>query len=121
MRVIDVFVTIVEVPLTAPLAPYRSHYRSTSTTQSAIVQVVTDAGLVGWGEHDVNFLPNRSARRMEQQARDWLVGRDPQNLSSFHRDCRLETRLKSGIELALWDICGKAVGLPVAGLLGGII
>ena len=33
----------------------------------------------------------------------------------------LETRLRSGIELALWDICGKAVGLPVAALLGGVI
>ena len=29
--------------------------------------------------------------------------------------------MKSGIELALWDICGKAAGLPVAVLLGGMI
>lgn len=121
MRVTDVSVTIVEVPQTTPLAPYRSHYRSTSTTQSAIVQVVTGEGLVGWGEHNVNFLPNLSGRRMEQQAREWLIGRDPRNLSGFHRDCPLETRLKSGVELALWDIRGKAVGLPVAALLGGIL
>ncbi len=121
MRVTDVCVTIVEVPQSAPLAPYRSHLRSSSTTQSGIVRVDTDAGLSGWGEHNVNFLPNLSARRMEQQAREWLIGRDPRNLSAFHRDCPLETRLKSGIELALWDICGKAVGLPVAALLGGVI
>src|SRR5262249_42120195 len=106
---------------TAPLAPYRSHIRSSSTTQSGIVCVETDAGLTGWGEHNVNFLPNLSARQMEQAAREWMIGRDPQNLAAFHRDCPLETRLKSGIELALWDICGKAVGLPVAALLGGII
>jgi L-alanine-DL-glutamate epimerase-like enolase superfamily enzyme len=56
-----------------------------------------------------------------QQAAAWLIGRDPQNLAAFHRDCPLETRLKSGLELALWDICGKAVGLPVAVLLGGIM
>lgn len=121
MRITDVSVTIVEVPQTAPLAPYRSHIRSSSTTQSGIVRVETDAGLVGWGEHNVNFLPNLSARRMQQQAREWLIGRDPQNVAAFHRDCPLETRLKSGIELALWDICGKAVGLPVARLLGGIL
>jgi L-alanine-DL-glutamate epimerase-like enolase superfamily enzyme len=121
MRVIDVSVTIVEVPQTSPLAPYRSHIRSSSTTQSGIVRVETDEGLVGWGEHNVNFLPNLSGRRMEQQVREWLLGRDPQNLSAFHRDCPLETRLKSGIELALWDLCGKAAGLPVAALLGGII
>ena len=121
MRVTEVSVTIVEVPQTAPLAPYRSHIRSSSTTQSGIVRVDTDEGLTGWGEHNVNFLPNLSARRMEQQAREWLVGRDPQNITAFHQDCPLETRLKSGIELALWDICGKAVGLPVAVLLGGMI
>ena len=121
MRVVDVSVTIVEVPQTAPLAPYRSHIRSSSTTQSGIVRVATDDGLVGWGEHNVNFLPNLCARRMESDARAWLIGRDPQNLAAFHRDCPLETRLKSGIELALWDICGKAAGLPVAALLGGVI
>jgi L-Ala-D/L-Glu epimerase len=121
MRVIDVSVTIVEVPQTAPLAPYRSHIRSSSTTQSGIVRVETDAGLTGWGEHNVNFLPNLSGRQMEQHAREWLIGRDPENLSAFHRDCPLETRLKSGIELALLDICGKAAGRPVAALLGGVI
>ena len=121
MRVTGVSVTIVEVPQTAPLAPYRSHIRSSSTTQSGIVRVETDEGLIGWGEHNVNFLPNLSGRRMEQQAREWLIGRDPQNIAAFHRDCPLETRLKSGIELALWDLCGKAVGLPVAALLGGVI
>lgn len=121
MHITDVSVTIVEVPQTAPLAPYRSHIRSSSTTQSGIVRVDTDQGLTGWGEHNVNFLPNLSGRQMQQQARAWLIGRDPQNLAAFHRDCPLETRLKSGIELALWDICGKAAGLPVAVLLGGVI
>jgi L-alanine-DL-glutamate epimerase-like enolase superfamily enzyme len=121
MRVTAVAVTVVEVPQTAPLAPYRSHLRSSSTTQSAIVRVDTDQGITGWGEHNVNFLPSVSARQMEHEARAWLVGRDPQNLTSFHQQCPLESRLKSGIELALWDVCGQALGLPVAVLLGGII
>lgn len=121
MRVTDVAVTIVEVPQTAPLAPYRSHIRSSSTTQSGIVRVETDEGLVGWGEHNVNFLPNLSGRAMEQDARAWLIDRDPLNIAAFHQECPLETRLKSGIELALWDICGKAAGKSVSELLGGVI
>ncbi len=121
MRITQVTVTAVEVPQIPPIAPYRSHIRTSSTTQSAIVQVDTDEGLTGWGEHNINFLPNISSSRMTAQARDWLIGCDPQNLSTFHRDCPLETRLKSGIELALWDICGQAAGLPVAMLLGGIV
>jgi L-alanine-DL-glutamate epimerase-like enolase superfamily enzyme len=121
MRVTQVSVTIVEVPQIPPLAPYRSHIRSSSTTQSGIVRVDTDEGLTGWGEFNLNFLPDLDADRMQQPAREWLVGRDPRNIAALHRDCRLETRLKSGIELALWDIRGKAAGLPVAELLGGII
>lgn len=121
MRITGVEVTIVEVPQTAPLAPYRSHLRASSTTQSAIVRVETDEGLVGWGEHNVNFLPNLSGARQTEAARAWLVGREPLNLSAFHRDCPLETRLKSGIELALWDLRGKALGQSVSQLLGGVI
>ena len=119
MLVSNVYVTVVEVPQIAPIAPYRSHIRTSSTTCSAIVQVETDEGLSGWGEHNVNFLEGVSGGHMQQQARDWLVGRDPLNIVAFHRDCPLEMRLKSGIELALWDLSGKALGVSVAALLGG--
>ena len=121
MRITGVAIQVVEVPQVAPVAPYRSHLRSSSTTRSAITRVETDAGLVGWGEHNVNFLPDVRGRPMQRQAEEWLVGRDPLNLELFHRDCPLETRLKSGVEMALWDVCGKAAGVPLAVLLGGII
>ncbi len=121
MKIRSVQVTVVEVPQIWPIAPYRSHIRTSSTSCSAIVRVETDEGLVGWGENNVNFLPGLSARRMEAIAADWLVGRDPLNLEAYHRDCPFETRLKSGVEMALWDIAGKAAGVPVAVLLGGIL
>lgn len=121
MRIVDVTVEVVEVPQTTPLAPYRSHLRSSSTTCSAISRVDTDDGLTGWGEHNVNFLAGISARQMQQQARAWLIGRDPQNLVQFHQQCPFESRLKSGLEMALWDLCGQAAGVPVAVLLGGIL
>lgn len=121
MRVTDVEVYVVEVPQIPPIAPYRSHLRSSSTTQSAIIRVDTDEGIVGWGEHNINFLPNISGRRMQAEAKAWLFGRDPLNIQAFHLACPLETRLKSGLELALWDIRGKAFGQPVARLLGGVI
>ncbi len=121
MKITHVEITVVEIPQIAPIAPYSSHLRTSSTTCSAIVRVETDAGLVGWGEHNVNFLPDVSAPRMQAAAQEWLLGRDPLNLEEYHRTCSLETRLKSGIEIALWDICGKAAGQPVAVLLGGVI
>lgn len=121
MKVSGVEVTIVEVPQVWPIAPYRSHVRTSSTSSSAIVRVTTDEGLVGWGEHNVNFLPNVSGRRQQAEARAWLVDRDPLNIEAYHRDCPLETRLKSGIEIALWDIKAQAAGMPLAVLLGGIL
>ncbi|HIF32459.1 MAG: mandelate racemase/muconate lactonizing enzyme family protein [Pirellulaceae bacterium] len=121
MQVSNVHVTVIDVPQIEPISPYRSHVRTSSTTRSAIVQVETDDGLSGWGEHNVNFLEGISGQQMQQLARDWLIGKDPQNITAFHRDCPLETRLKSGIELALWDLCGKSLGLPVAVLLGGVV
>jgi len=121
MRITNVEITVVEVPQIAPIAPYSSHLRTSSTTCSAVVRVETDEGLVGWGEHNVNFLPDVSAKRMQAAAEEWLIGRDPLNLEDYHLTCPLETRLKSGIEIALWDICGQAAGQPVAVLLGGII
>ncbi|MCH7687678.1 MAG: mandelate racemase/muconate lactonizing enzyme family protein, partial [Planctomycetes bacterium] len=120
MKITRVEITVVEVPQIEPIAPYRSHVRSSSTTCSAIVRLETDEGLTGWGEHNVNFLPNISARKMQEDAH-WVLGRDPMNIEAYHRDCPLETRLKSGIEMALWDIRGKALGQPLAVLLGGII
>ncbi len=121
MKVTDVAVTVVRVPQVAPLAPYRSHLRTSSTTQSAIVRVSTDEGLTGWGEYNVNFLPALSAREMQHDAADWLIGRDAQNIAGFHRHCPLETRLKSGVEMALWDIHGQAAGMPLSVLWGGVI
>lgn len=120
MKITAVEVTVVDVPQIPPIAPYRSHIRTSSTTCSAIVRVDTGDGLTGWGEANTNFLPGISGRKMTHDAQ-WAVGRDPLNIEAFHRDCPLETRLKSGIELALWDIRGKAFGVPVAVLLGGII
>lgn len=121
MRVTDISVTVVEVPQIPPVAPYRSHLRTSSTTRSAIVRVETDEGLTGWGEHNVNFLPDVSARRLEQQARAWLIGKDPHRIEEYHQSCPFESRLKSGIEIALWDIRGQAAGVPIAVLLGGIV
>ncbi len=121
MQVTRVTLTIVEVPQMPPLAPYRSRVRSSSTTRSAIVQLETDAGLSGLGEFNINFLEGLNPSNMEREAQDFLIGRDPLNLTTFHRECGLESRLKSGLELAMWDLKGKALGKPVAELLGGVL
>jgi L-alanine-DL-glutamate epimerase-like enolase superfamily enzyme len=120
MTVQRVSIFVVEVPQIPPIAPYRSHIRTSSTTTSGLTRVETETGLVGWGEFNVNFLPDIDAAALERQAQ-WLVGKDATNVAEFHRTCPLGTRLKSGLELAMWDLLGKAAGKPVAELLGGVI
>jgi L-alanine-DL-glutamate epimerase-like enolase superfamily enzyme len=121
MKITAIEITIVEIPQTPVIAPYRSHIRSSSTTRSAIVRLATDENLVGWGEFNVNFLEGPGSGRLQADAAEWLVGRDALNVAEFHRTCPLETRLKSGIEMAMWDLRGKAAGQSVAVLLGGVI
>lgn len=121
MKISAVTLWLVEVPQKEPLAPYRSHLRTSSTTTKAITKVDTDAGLYGWGECNLNFLPGLDLTRMRKDATEWAIGRDPLNIAAFHQQCPFESRLKAGLELALWDILGKAANMPVAQLLGGII
>lgn len=120
MKIDDVQVFVVEVPQNETVAPYRSHVRTSSTTCSAIVRLSTDEGLHGWGEFNVNFIPKVSPAQYRATAVDWLLGRDPLNIVEFHQECPLENRLKSGVEMAMWDIAGKQAGQPVAQLLGGV-
>ena len=121
MRISAVSMWLVEVPQVEPIAPYRSHIRTSSTTTKAITKIDTNEGVSGWGECNLNFLPGLDLGRMQKDATEWSVGRDPLNIALFHLECPFESRLKAGLELALWDIAGKAANMSVAQLLGGVI
>src|SRR5215208_1323745 len=91
------------------------------------VKVETDEGLVGWGECS----DNRNAHGVAGCVRDFedlLVGRDPRAIELLYWDMVRQSRQNlggvshkaiAGIELALWDIKGKALGVPVYELFGG--
>jgi galactonate dehydratase len=90
------------------------------------VKISTDAGIVGWGE----MLKDKSkacAAEAQEMAK-YLVGQDPRPIThhwqaiyrhGFYRGGPVLTAVLSGIDMALWDIKGKALGLPVSELLGG--
>ena len=121
MKITKVEITVVEIPQIPPIAPYRSHIRTSSVTQSAIVRLDTDEGLVGWGEYNCNFIPVEEFVKGRKAASEMLEGWDPWNLEKYHAECTFEPRLRSGLEMAMWDLCGQAAGVPVAALWGGII
>jgi L-alanine-DL-glutamate epimerase-like enolase superfamily enzyme len=91
------------------------------------VKIETDEGLVGWGECSDSRNPLGIAgcvRDFEQL----LVGEDPRAVERLYWDMLRAARQNlggishkaiAGIELALWDIKGKALGVPVYELFGG--
>lgn len=90
------------------------------------VHIYTDAGIVGLGEAGNWAFLSATAAAIEK-FRPWLIGRDPfriedigQNLyrAQYFRGSVIMSAL-SAIDIALWDIKGKALGVPVYELLGG--
>jgi len=92
------------------------------------VRVETDQpGLIGWGEATLEFKTNAVVGAIADFA-PMLVGQDPRNIEhcfqimtrhSFWRMGVIGMSAISGIEMALWDILGKELGVPVWRLLGG--
>ena len=91
------------------------------------VKVLTDAGIHGWGEA-YSVGPDEATVATIRDFQGWLVGKDPRNVEYLWATMYNFTRFPpgavinaaiSGIEHALWDIAGKAAGLPVYMLLGG--
>jgi galactonate dehydratase len=94
------------------------------------VKLVTDDGIIGYGEaYAGSFHPEVVAAMLADVAERHLVGHDPRDIERFWRSAygrgfslRPDPSLvatMSALEIACWDIVGKAVGQPVYRLLGG--
>ncbi len=95
---------------------------------STIVRVTTDSGLEGWGESTpfgATYIAahGRGARTGIDEIAPVLIGRDPRHLDRLNdaMDAALvgHNHAKTAIDVACWDILGKATGMAVCDLLGG--
>src|SRR3954468_6333306 len=102
--------------------------KSVTVFDSTVVRVETDKGLVGHGEVcplGPFYLPAyaNGVRAGIRELAPHLIGEDPRELGKLNRrmDAALKGHpyVKSGIDIACWDILGQAAGLPVCELLGG--
>ena len=91
------------------------------------LKVHTDAGIIGLGEPLLEGRAKTVATAIEEIA-PYLIGKDPRRVvhhwqaiyrHSFYKGGPILTSALSGIDQALWDIKGKALGVPVYELLGG--
>ncbi len=91
----------------------------------SILKIETDAGLVGYGESGSSA---QMARANVEQMKPFLIGQDPlaieqhfYRLSTTQYPYRAHVPTVGGVDIALWDLAGKIIGLPVYRLLGGPI
>jgi galactonate dehydratase len=96
-------------------------------TNWVFVKVETDAGLSGVGEATLEYRETTVAEAIRELERGFL-GRDPHAVEALWHEAYRSTYFRggpvymsalSGVEMALWDIKGKALGVPVWQLLGG--
>ena len=110
--------------------PFGWSVYTTPIRQALLIEVRTDDGLVGWGESGSGTLSRAGAVFVEDVLTPLAIGEDPFDLDRIAQ--KVQTTLDragwtgdfgvqawSGLEVALWDVMGKAVGRPVSQLLGG--
>ena len=126
---------ITEIECHVLLAPNFDKRLTSSAQDSFIVAIHTDEGLTGYGESDVNpwiaktCIEAPGTHTMSLSLRDILIGADPTDIGALWRRMYVGTCMHGrrgavihamgALEMALWDIKGKAEGKPVYELLGG--
>ena len=119
--------TLWHVPLTSHETYYMSDGKTCDTVTSVVLRVDTEAGVSGWGEvcpipHYLPAYASGVVPAVEEMA-PVLLGADPVGPEALmsRLDAHLQGHVyaKSTVDIALWDLTGKAAGLPVYALVGG--
>jgi D-galactarolactone cycloisomerase len=142
MKITQLDTYFLAIPLSQPV---RTSTSTISQVSEVIVKLTTDAGLVGIGEGHGPFLFRQGPEGMRvvneivQQITPLVVGEDPFNVERIWQDlfaltyttvrgipamARQQRQLvtaMSAIDIALWDLMGKAIERPVYALLGGAL
>jgi D-galactarolactone cycloisomerase len=127
MKITKIISHVLQYDLSEELG-YSQQYYSKRTAH--LVEVQTDEGITGWGEC---FGPGNIALAnktiVEQVIQPMILGDNPlyrdviwhkvYNLMRDHGQKGMPLQSLSGVDIALWDIAGKAAGLPIHMLIGG--
>lgn len=127
---------ITDVETHVLLAPNYDPSFTSSAQDSFLVLIHTDEGLTGLGESDVNpwiakaCIEAPGTHTMGLCIKDLLIGADPSDIDGLWRKLYIATAMNGrrgavvhaigAVEMALWDLKGKALNKPVCDLLGPI-
>lgn len=101
-----------------------------TTDRSVVLRIDTESGLTGWGETYGIVAPEAVRAILDDIVAPVLEGRDPSAPSVIHEDLYDLMRVRgyfggfyldalAAVDIALWDLLGKRLGVPVSTLLGG--
>lgn len=132
MLITDVRAHHIRIPYDAGAASFRQGASAISALDIVLVEVLTDAGLTGWGDAFSYVSPRTTCTAIEEmiapQARGQEVpdaGAIPAFMERIQRNLHLFGRYGitmfaiSGLDIALWDIAAKVKGVPLNQLFGG--
>ena len=127
MRIADVEAYPVTVPLVpledGGIAPYVTNHNELTDVNRVLVRVETDTGVVGWGETRPILSPAVTVSIIEDGIAPIVAGRAPFETESLRRLLFVEyTNVDvffAPVEIACWDIVGKALDRPLYEILGG--
>ena len=97
------------------------------TRNQMLVKVETNEGIYGWGESGLSSR-ELGVKGIVELYREWLIGKNPMNRAALWQEMyrsqyfeggRTLTAAISAIDIALYDIVGKKIGVPVYDLIGG--
>lgn len=111
-------------------APARMRPSYSDTIDTTVIKVITDDGTVGWGEAKAPVAPRVAKLIVDELFAPTLMGQDPLDVDVIWETLYATMRLRghaagffvealSGVDIALWDLIGKALGQPVHKLIGG--
>jgi len=125
MRITEVRATPLAMPVEA--GQHRTAWGEYTTIGIVLVEVRTDAGITGHGEGLARAAPQAYARVIEDLLAPRLLGQDPYEIERLWqamfrvlsgRSGGMLMEALSAVDIALWDLMGRALGQPVHRLLG---
>ncbi len=128
MKITEITGRIVDVVYSPEYHHDGRFYPMPISQANVVVTITTDEGVVGWGEsaHSPGLYGENAQMTMDaiDYFRPVLVGRDPMDITFLNMEMDRMSPIgmmaaKAGIDVALHDLVGKALGVPVYQLLGG--
>lgn len=129
MKIASIETVNIKVPFTFGQATGGVPARTGATNNILMVKVQTDNGITGWGDAFCYNCTDAVKGAIRSMVAPLAIGRDARDIAQLSRDLQQELHLfgrygitmfaLSGLDIALWDIAGKAANLPLHRLLGG--